>query len=72
MSTQTAFPETTATVYRGRYPFTGELVRIEGDLGLYYFAGDFIAGDGFEAWLPAYAAHDSDAVAEATDTRTRR
>ena len=62
--TPSAFPVDTAPwVDPQGFPRVGHLtdMRDEGNgTALYYFPGDFIAGDGFEAWLDPCTASDPD------------
>lgn len=63
------FPEDTATVFDPRgFPRTGHLTDhryVEDGVALYYFPGDFIVGDGFEAYLDPTTASDPHLLAEA-------
>jgi hypothetical protein len=55
------FPEDTAEIRDKRgFPHVGHLVPGHETDGtaLYYFPGDFIAGDGFELWLDPITASD--------------
>lgn len=63
-----AFPKRTATIYMHGFPREGLLcedhIRAEDGEALYYFPGDFIVGDGFELWLDAATASDSETLQE--------
>lgn len=63
------FPSETPTVVVGEFLRRGLLYRVEYDMGLYYFPGDYIAGDSFEAWLSLYEVADTKSLAEALQKR---
>lgn len=62
------FPEDTATVWDPRgFPHVGHLTDQRDEqngTALYYFPGDFIAGDGFELWLDPVTAADAELLAD--------
>ena len=62
-----SFPKRTAEIqYRG-FPHRGYLTEhrnASNGLALYYFPGDFVAGDAFELWLTAIEANNAPAILE--------
>lgn len=59
------FPKKTAVVKVHGFPRWGELVEVGAGEALYYFPGDPVAGDGFEAWLTPEEAKDKSLLIEA-------
>ena len=59
-------PETPEVLVNG-YARSGQFVEAndDGSLALYFFVGDYVAGESFEAWLDSIEARDAQALREA-------